>query len=352
VFAELSTTAARTLPRLCVERARAFAPGVVLCLALAVGAMLLADLEAALFGRAWIDGPVIAILAGSMLRTFHQPAGTLVPGISFSGRTLLEVAIVLLGATLSVGAMMAVGPLLLAGIVFVVTVSIVASFGLARLLGLPRRTAALIATGNSICGNSAIMAVAPIIGATSQEIASSVAFTALVGVIVVVALPFLGEMAALTDPQFGILAGLTVYAVPQVLAATAPVGTLAIQVGTIVKLARVVMLGPVCVAFSLLRPKFQDAGAPVHGPPLKAALPWFVVGFLVMAALRSIGLVPEFAAPPLAETSKFLTVMALAALGLGVDLRAAMHAGPRIIATALGSVLLLGILAAALLAIL
>lgn len=352
MFAEFPRSNVGTLPRLCAERVSAFAPGILLCGALASGALLLAALEAGLLGRAWIDAPVLAILAGSIFRTFHQPAGRLVPGIAFSGRTLLEIAIMLLGATLSVGAMMAVGPLLLASIAVIVFLSIAASFAIAMALGLSRRTAALIAAGNSICGNSAIMAVAPIIGARSQEIASAVAFTALVGVAVVVALPFLGGLMALTDPQFGILAGLTVYAVPQVLAATAPVGALAIEVGTIVKLARVVMLGPVCVAFSLLAPKFREAGTDTQEPPIKLVLPWFVVGFLVMGSLRSAGLIPELAVPPLAETSKFLTILALAALGLGVDLRAAVHAGPRITAAALGSVLVLGLLAVGLLALL
>jgi uncharacterized integral membrane protein (TIGR00698 family) len=332
-----------------LDRARIFAPGILLCGALSVGAFLLAGLEARFVGRAWIDGPVIAILAGSLLRTLYQPSGKLLPGIAFSGRMLLEIAIVLLGSTLSVGAMMAVGPLLLAGIALVVVVSIAVSFAIATALGLPRRTAALIAIGNSICGNSAIMAVAPVIGAKAEEIASSVAFTALVGVLVVIGLPLLAAWLALSEPQFGIVAGLTVYAVPQVLAATAPVGSIATEVGTIVKLARVVMLGPVCVAFSLLAPRFRETEAPEQAVPLKATLPWFVIGFLVMGALRSLGLIPEFVAPPLAEISKFMTVMALAALGLGIDLRGAFRVGPRIILAALGSVLFLGLLATGLL---
>jgi uncharacterized membrane protein YadS len=196
------------------------------------------------------------------------------------------------------------------------------------------------------------MAVAPIVGAKSQEIASAVAFTARVGVAVVIALPFLGVFLVLTEPQYGILAGLTVYAVPQVLAATAPVGALAVQVGTIVKLARVVMLGPVCIFFSLMAPKFQDADAPVQNPPFRVILPWFVTGFLMMGALRSLGFIPDFAVPPLAEISKFLTISALAALGLGVDLRAAIHTGPRTVAAALASVVMLGIMAVGLLRLL
>jgi uncharacterized membrane protein YadS len=103
----------------------------------------------------------------------------------------------------------------------------------------------LVACGNSICGNSAIAAVAPVIGADGEDVAASIAFTAVLGVVVVLLLPFLAPLLHLSGLQYGVLAGLTVYAVPQVLAATAPLGMVAVQMGTLVKLVRVLMLGPV-----------------------------------------------------------------------------------------------------------
>jgi uncharacterized integral membrane protein (TIGR00698 family) len=133
----------------------------------------------------------------------------------------------------------------------------------------------LIACGNSICGNSAIVAVAPIIGATSDEVASSIAFTAVLGVVVVLTLPLLVPILELSLTQYGVLAGLTVYAVPQVLAATLPIGALSNQVGTVVKLVRVLMLGPVVLGLSLLTrrarrdaddaPRGKMAGVPGTG---------------------------------------------------------------------------------------
>ena len=110
----------------------------------------------------------------------------------------------------------------------------------------------LIACGNSICrGNSAIAAVAPVIGADSDDVASSISFTAVLGVVVVLGLPLLVPLLRLSLTQYGVLAGLTVYAVPQVLAATLPIGALSNQVGTVIKLVRVLMLGPVVLGFSL-----------------------------------------------------------------------------------------------------
>ncbi|WP_159181879.1 putative sulfate exporter family transporter, partial [Escherichia coli] len=112
-----------------------------------------------------------------------------------------------------------------------VVVMLAVSYGLARLLGLKTKLAILIACGNSICGNSAIAAVAPVIEADGDDIASSISFTAILGVLMVLGLPLLIPLLKLTATQYGILAGLTVYAVPQVLAATVPAGIVSTQIG-------------------------------------------------------------------------------------------------------------------------
>ena len=109
--------------------------------------------------------------------------------------------------------------------------ALAAGYGIGRALGLNPRLATLIACGNAICGNSAIAAVAPVIGADQEDVASSIAFTAVLGVIVVLTLPLLVPLLGLDDFQYGALAGMTVYAVPQVLAATFPVGRLAARWG-------------------------------------------------------------------------------------------------------------------------
>ena len=160
-------------------------------------------------------------------------------GIAFSAKQLLEIAVTLLGASISLGAIVASGPALLTGIVGTVFLAILASYAICRGLGLPARMAILVACGNAICGNSAIAAVAPVIGADSKDVAGSIAFTAVLGVLMVLGLPLFIPLAGLSDHQYGVLAGLTVYAVPQVLAATVPVGLLSTQVGTLVKLVRV-----------------------------------------------------------------------------------------------------------------
>ena len=233
-------------------------PGVGLCVAVTLAALALEHVEAALFGRAWLEALVLAILIGTMVRTAWTPGARWRGGIDFSAKTLLEVAVVLLGASVSAATVIAIGPWMLLGIAGVVAVAILASYGIGRLLGLPVRMALLVACGNSICGNSAIAAVAPVIGADGDDVAASIAFTAVLGVLAVLGLPLLAPLLGLTGHQYGVLAGLTVYAVPQVLAATAPVAAIAVQVGTLVKLVRVLMLGPVVLVLSLLAPRLGE----------------------------------------------------------------------------------------------
>jgi uncharacterized membrane protein YadS len=109
---------------------------------------------------------------------------------------------------------------------------------------------------NSICGNSAIATVAPLIQASADDIVASISFTAILGVLIVLGLPLLIPLLGLSATQYGILAGLTVYAVPQVLAATIPAGLVSTHIGTLVKLVRVLMLGPLALGISVLAPRF------------------------------------------------------------------------------------------------
>jgi uncharacterized integral membrane protein (TIGR00698 family) len=310
-------------------------PGIGLCAAITALAMAAQALEERATGHPYVEALVLAILIGIALRTAWTPDARFRTGIAFSAKQLLEVAVVLLGASLSLGAILASGPALLAGIVGTVVIGIAASVAICRALGLPARMAILVACGNAICGNSAIAAVAPVIGAEPKDIAAAIAFTAVLGVLMVLGLPLFVPLAGLSDNQYGVLAGLTVYAVPQVLAATVPVSLLSTQVGTLVKLVRVLMLGPVVVAFSLIAPRLPPAttGATETRPArpgLTKLVPWFILGFLALATLRSLGLVPDAAVKPLTQLAGVLTILSMAALGLGVDVRVLARVGGRV----------------------
>ena len=335
-------------------------PGVGLCLAVTGAAYTLEAGERAVTGKAWLEALVLAILLGTAVRSLWTPGNRWHDGIAFSAKYLLEVAVVLLGASVSAATILAAGLPLLAGIAGVVACAILLSFGIGKLLGLPTRMALLVACGNSICGNSAIAAVAPVIGADSDDVAASIAFTAVLGVVVVLGLPLLGVALGMGGLAFGALAGLTVYAVPQVIAAASPLGATAVQMGTLVKLMRVLMLGPVCLVLSLvasrLAPQAVPAGELVAGEParrrfdLAHLVPWFIVGFLALVACRSLGLVPTAVIAPIGRIATLLTVVSMAALGLGVDVRTVAKAGGRVTAAVVLSLLGLGAISFTLLA--
>ena len=306
-----------------LTRPASVAPGIILCVGVTLLAGALERLEISLAGQPYLEALVLAILLGVLIRTFWTPGSRWKPGIEFSAKILLEIAVMLPGASVSVRAVAALGPALLGGIVAVVAVAIAASFVIGRLFRLPWRISLLIACGNSICGNSAIAAVAPVIDADADDIASSIAFTAVLGVIVVLLLPLLVPVLRLSLTQYGVLAGLSVYAVPQVLAATLPIGALSNQVGTVVKLVRVLMLGPVVLGISLA------AGSRSGGTRLGFGqmVPWFIAGFLVVAAFRATGWIPADVLDGTKIVAGLLTTVAMAALGLGVDVRVVAHAG-------------------------
>lgn len=320
-------------------------PGLIACVVVALAAVAVQTLELRLFGRDWIEAIVLAILIGATIRSVWTPPAALRPGVEFSARTLLEIAVVLLGASVSAATVMAIGPGLLGGTAVVVVLALIVSYGVGRLLRLPHRMAVLIACGNAICGNSAIAAVAPVIDADAKDVSAAIAFTAVLGVAVVLLLPLLGVALQMTDVRYGVLAGLTVYAVPQVLAATMPVGAVATQAGTLIKLVRVLMLGPVCLFLAVSRAlggRAEEATAtvPRRGVALHQLVPWFIIGFLLMMAARSLDLIPAAALPVMSETARGLTVLSMAALGLSTDARAVARSGVRI-----ASVVVLSLLA-------
>ncbi|GAA5098498.1 YeiH family protein [Bartonella acomydis] len=315
-----------------------FGPGIIACLLISILAYGLEVLEQQLFGQAWLESLVLAILLGSITRSCFTLPTYFQKGIAFCAKTLLEFAIMLLGASISVHAVFSAGWYLLASIVFVIFITILMSFFIGRILGLSSHLAMLVACGNAICGNSAIVAVAPIIKAKHEEVAASIAFTALLGVMIILLLPFLYLFLNLSFSQYGILAGMMVYAVPQVLAATASISFVSTQIATVVKLVRVLMLGPVIFALSLIYHRSAQTRFRLH-----TFIPWFIIAFIFMMLMRSSGLIPETTLVPIKFIAQLFTVISMAALGLGVDIRSLKKAGWRVILASICSIFILSV---------
>jgi uncharacterized integral membrane protein (TIGR00698 family) len=313
-------------------------PGIALSAAVSFGGYCIAYLVERLTGQTLVDALVWCILLGALVNSLFTLSPRMQDGIHFCAKIVLEVAIVLLGASISLSQIAGNGLWLIVAVIVVVCCAISCSYLIGRALGLTHPLALLVACGNSICGNSAIMAAAPVIGADSDDVASSIAFTAVLGIVVVLALPFVAYQTGLSDRQYGMLAGMTVYAVPQVLAATASFGTISLQMGAVVKLVRVMMLGPVLLLMGL------NSG---HGGKLRLShvAPWFILGFLGMLLARSADILPHVVLGPSQQLSGFFTTLSMAALGLQVNVRSVLASGGRVLATGSLSIIALAAIA-------
>lgn len=322
-----------------LDRAKSLCPGVVLCVAIGFLSWLIDQAEVESFRYAALEAIVLAILIGIALRTVWTPTRAFRPGIDFTAKFVLEVAIVLLGASLDLHSLESLGFALLAAVFMTTAMTLGLGVAVGRFAGLSGNLAILIAVGNAICGNSAIAAAAPVIRAKKDEVASAISLTAVLGVLVVLALPRLIDPFGLNDHQYGILAGMVVYAVPQVLAATIPVSDASGQVGALVKLIRVALLGPVVAMLAFIhRGGSKDQQLRFS---LTHYLPWFVLGFFLTSLLRTAGVLPAELGSSAKDLSRWLTIASMAALGLGVDVHAVRKSGPRVVLVVCGLLVML-----------
>ncbi|MGI5836822.1 MAG: YeiH family protein [Chloroflexota bacterium] len=315
---------ARVFQRITLEPMPGHFPGLALVVAIAVLASWLGRQFAALEPIVW------AIVIGVAVRNLLGQLPATATGVKFASKQLLEFSVLLLGAAVNFSEILVAGHRILLLAALVVGLGISASVAIGRALGLSGKLSILIAAGNSICGNSAIAAVAPTIKAEKRDITMAIALTAVVGVVVVLTLPMLVPLLGLTLYQYGALAGATVYAVPQVVAASFPVSDLSGEVATLVKMVRVLLLGPVLIVFGLLFARKAGKGSGIRKATF---LPWFVLGFLGLGVLRSLGVIPDGLAGEVKEISKLLMLVSMAALGLEVEIAAVRTVGPKVFAT-------------------
>lgn len=241
-------------------------------------------------------------------------------GTRFAGKHLMRAGVALLGTELSFSALAGLGWRGLLAVVLIVSLTIVGIRLLARLFGLSDELGLLIGVGYGICGASAVAAVHPQTEATEQEASYAIGLVAICGSLSIAVLPIVGAALGLSDHVFGLWAGAAVHDVGQVVATASVRGDVALHAAVIVKLARVAMLAPVVLLVSL-RKRRNTGSAAVLDAPKVAPIPAFVVGFLVLAGLNSLGVIPAPVADASSLLSKVLIGFGLAALGVGVRWR-------------------------------
>ncbi len=265
---------------------------------------------------------VIAIIAGLLISNFIGTPAACKQGIDYCAKKLLKLGIVFLGIRLSFFEILDLGANSLAIIITCIILALTVVISLSKKFGVPPRLATLIAVGTAICGNSAIVATSPVIKAKEEEVAFAVGTITVFGLSAIVFYPVIGAYMHLSPVEFGTWAGTAINDTGQVVAAGFQYGITAGEAATVVKLTRNLFIAPVVVLFAYLTAKEEAGQSSFHfkGLNLFRIFPWFVLGFLVMAFLRTADLLPDLVIGLLSFTSAFLLVMALGGIGLSINL--------------------------------
>lgn len=272
-----------------------------------------------------ISALMLAILLGMALRNTAGVPASMQSGIRFSMRRLLRLAIMLLGFQISMRQIWQVGgPGFL-----IVSVTLVCTFlftvWLGRRLGVDPKMTELIAAGTSICGASAVVATNTVTEGSDEDVAYAIAIITALGTLSILIYPLIGVAMAIPAPAYGLWTGASIHEIAQVVAAAFQGGTVSAQYGAISKLSRVMLLAPVVFTLGFLATRRRSA----CGNRAKVPVPWFLVGFLAMIAVNSLGWLSPVWTTRLVTANQFLLAVALAAMGLETSVRKLLNAGLR-----------------------
>ncbi len=306
-----------------------------LCLIVSVVAWLLGQqLEV-------VGGPVFGILIGMLLAVVLRGRDTaaLQPGIKFTSKYILQVAVVFLGFGLNLSQIAKVGATSLPIIASTIATSLIVAFVMCHVMHVPGKIATLIGVGSSICGGSAIAATAPVIRADDEDVAQAISVIFLFNVIAALIFPTLGGMLGLTNEGFGLFAGTAVNDTSSVTAAAAAwdgmhPGANTLDAATIVKLTRTLAIIPITLVLAIwqMRLDRQAGGEGASTFSLRRAFPTFVGLFILASIVTTVFALPATVTAPLKTLSKFLIVMAMSAIGLNTDIVKLVKSGGKPIA--------------------
>ena len=291
-------------------------PGLLLAVLVAAVARLVSGLLPAV-----VSEILIAILLGLLISNVWTLPPAASPGLRFVVQRVLRAGIVLLGARLYLADVARIGGGAIGLVLLCMTVALAFALLVGRRLGLPPRLALLIGVGTAVCGNSAIVATAPVIKANEREVGFAVGTITFTGTVALFLYPLIGHMLDLSDAAFGVWSGVAVNDTSQVVATSAAYSVVARDVATVVKLVRNAFMAPLIMLIAWWWSRnAAEPGATSSGSWLKAVPP-FVLLFLGMTLLRSVGLIPAGLLRPLDEVSKACILVALAGIGLQTKLQ-------------------------------
>jgi len=297
---------------------RSLLPGILLCVALAFGAQLLTSLPAL-----HVLGPLtLALVLGIALRAAAGPLAWSDPGSRLCARPILRLGVLLMGARLDFGLVAKVGPRILLLDLLLICAGLLGIAWLARAFSVPSRLGTLLAVGTSICGASAVVAAGSITQAEEDDVTLAVGLCGILGTIGVLFYVLVGPSLPLSVTQLAVLCGSTLHEVAQVIAAAFTWGSASGDLGTLVKLVRVALLAPALLVLGIVT-EGRGVRYSLKHPPV----PWFVIGFLVLGIVGTLGGLPGASRQMLTAASIFLMTCAMAAMGLHTQLAMLRKAG-------------------------
>jgi uncharacterized integral membrane protein (TIGR00698 family) len=285
-----------------------------------------------------LGSAVPAIVIGVLLGLLKVPGTRLRPGIDLSARTLLQLAVVLLGSRLSITDVAQVGLSSLPVMLGTLAACLLAAWLVGRALGVVGNLRTLIGVGTGVCGASAVAAASPVIAAADLEISYAISTVFVFNISAALAFPALGHLLGLSQQAFGLFAGTAVNDTSSVVATATSYGPEAAQHAVVVKLVRSLMIIPICLALAAWVNRARRSGVPDAerrgrgGMPLRRIVrlvPLFLIGFVAMALINSTGLIPTPVGHGLGRLAVVLVTVALAGIGLSTDLNALRRTGPR-----------------------
>lgn len=277
-----------------------------------------------------IGGAVFGIVIGIIINNFIGKPKIVEKGVTFTSKKILQWAIIVLGAGLSLTQVWQTGLSSFSVMIFTLLSAFITAYGVGKLMGIPSNLKTLIGVGTAICGGSAIAAISPIIEADDMEIAYSVSTIFLFNVIAVLIFPPLGHLLGFSDSAFGLWAGTAINDTSSVVAAGYAYSNAAGAYATIVKLTRTTMIIPISLIFSFIiayKKKKASMEDQEVNYSFKKIFPWFIIWFLVASLLNTIGIFPASSIPYINTIGKFMIVMALTAIGLNSDFKKMLKTG-------------------------
>ena len=312
--------------------------GILLCFTIA--------LPARYIGRIFplVSGPVAAILAGIIIsllspnvtKTVFGKGFSFGDGLKFTSKKLLQYSIVLLGFQMNLYHLLTAGRISLIVMCFTFSLVLLTAFCIGKALKLSGNTSALIGVGTSICGGSAIAAVAPVIRANDEEVTRAISTVFLFNIAAIFMFPAFGRLLGMEDSTFGIWAGTAINDTSSVVAAGTAWSTVAgnntaLNYAAIVKLARTLMIVPIALFLALYTAR-QMKSAGTGNFSFAKVFPWFVLFFAAAALVSTFLDIPENISSWLVQLGKFGIIMAMAAIGLNTNLKALFANGIKPIA--------------------